>query len=85
MNQTFQHYSCCTTTDGHSFHDEIKLATNPSNVKYDYARQTHENYQVLPYQLYYSVDFKAPREFWNPLGKIVPYLVNAALFGIKDP
>ena len=32
-----------------------------------YARQTHGIYQVLPY----SVDFKAPREFWNPLSKTV--------------
>ena len=33
-----------------------------------YARQTRVIYQVLPY----SMDFKAPDELWNPLGKAVP-------------
>ena len=32
-----------------------------------YASQTHEIYQVLPY----SVNFKAPRELWNPLSETV--------------
>ena len=32
-----------------------------------YAHQTHKIYQVQPY----SVDFKAPRELWNPLSKTV--------------
>ena len=31
------------------------------------SHQTHEIFQVLPY----SVDFKAPRELWNPLIKTV--------------
>ena len=33
----------------------------------NYAHKTREIYQVLPY----SVDFKAPRELWNPLCKSV--------------
>ena len=33
-----------------------------------YACQTHEIYQVLPY----PVDFKAPREFWNPPSETIP-------------
>ena len=32
-----------------------------------YAHQTHEINQVLSY----SVDFKAPVELWDPLGKAV--------------
>ena len=34
-----------------------------------YAHQTHEIYQV--HVLPYSVDYKAPRELWNPLSKTV--------------
>ena len=44
----------------------------------DYVRQTHETYQILPY----SMDFKSPGEFWNPLNHTV--LDKYSLFGIKD-
>ena len=39
----------------------------PVNNCFFYACQTPEIDQVLPY----SVDFKAPRELWNPLNKTV--------------
>ena len=43
---------------------------------------SREIYKVLPY----SIDFKAPVELWNPLGKTVlnKYVSNVVLFGIKD-
>ena len=44
-----------------------------------HACQTHDIYQVLPY----SVDFKAPRELWNPLGKTV--LSNCSFIWNKGP
>ena len=44
-----------------------------------HAYQTHEIYQVLPY----SVDFKAPRELWNPLSKTP--LSKCSLIWNKEP
>ena len=49
---------------------ELKTCDNSLSLENSciyYARQTREIYQVLPY----SVDFKAPQEFWNPLSKTV--------------
>ena len=47
----------------------LKIRTWPGLVNscVYYAHQTHTIYQVLPY----SVDFKAPRELWNPLCQTV--------------
>ena len=44
-----------------------------------YACQTHEISQVLSY----SVDFKAPGELWNPLGKTV--LIKCSFISNKGP
>ena len=44
----------------------------------NYARQTCEIYQVVSY----SMDFKAPKELWNP--QIRQHLSNVILFGTKD-
>ena len=46
-----------------------------------YAHQTHEIYQVQPY----SVDFKAPREHWNPLSKTVHVLSKCSFIWNKEP
>ena len=46
------------------------------NSRVNYTRQTRDIYQALPY----PVDFKAPEELWNQLGKTV----NVVLFGTKD-
>ena len=42
-------------------------SSHPVNSYINNARHTREIYQILPY----SMDFKALRELWNPLGKTV--------------
>ena len=49
------------------------------NICIYYACHTHKIYPALPY----SVGFKAPRELWNPLSKIV-HSMHIILLGIKD-
>ena len=58
--------------------DLWKLACLVTSCIY-YACQTHEIYQVL----LYSVDFKAPKELWNPLSKAV--LNECSIISIKGP
>ena len=52
----------------------------PVNSYVCYDNHAREIYQVLPY----SVDFKAPRELWNPLSKTVLSKVDVVLYRIKD-
>ena len=52
-----------------------------SNSCFYYAHQTHEIYQILPY----SVDFKAPKELWNPLSKTVLSLNHSKVLWYIKP
>ena len=56
-----------------------RVTCNFVNTCVYYACQTHEIYQVLSY----FVDFKAPRELWNPLSKTV--LSNCSFIWNKGP
>ena len=47
--------------------ETCKIRLDVVNSCINYAHQTREIYQVQPY----SVDFKTPREFWNPLSQTV--------------